>query len=77
MHISLPSTLRSFSKLKLVKNYLRSKTSQEMLNSLATLWIEKIFLDEINIDIIFNNFTSRQARTNFYGNTMIYTYYLI
>lgn len=42
------STARSFSKLKLMKNYLRST----MLNGLATLFIEKKLLDEINIDTI-------------------------
>jgi hypothetical protein len=33
----------SFSKLKLVKNYLRSQMSQERLNDLAILCIERIF----------------------------------
>jgi hypothetical protein len=33
----------SVSKLKLVKNYLRSQMSQERLNSLAILCIERIF----------------------------------
>jgi hypothetical protein len=35
------SPKRRFSNLKLLKNYLKSKISQERLNSLVTLYIEK------------------------------------
>jgi hypothetical protein len=48
--------------LKLLKNYLRSKISQERLNGLAILCIEKILLDEIDIDTIINDFTSKHVR---------------
>jgi hypothetical protein len=67
----VPSAKRSFSKLKLLKNYLRSKMPQERLNSLAILCIEEILLDEIDIDTIINNFVSRQVRRKFYGNMYI------
>lgn len=50
MHVIVVSHERSFSKLKLIKNYLRSKMSQERLDSLATLCIEKILMADI-IDI--------------------------
>uniref|UniRef100_A0A453JIW0 HAT C-terminal dimerisation domain-containing protein n=1 Tax=Aegilops tauschii subsp. strangulata TaxID=200361 RepID=A0A453JIW0_AEGTS len=46
--MTVASAERSFSKLKLLKNYLRSTMSQERLNGLATLCIEKDKLDEIN-----------------------------
>ncbi|VAH49840.1 unnamed protein product [Triticum turgidum subsp. durum] len=46
------------SKLKLLKNYLRSTMSQERLNSLATLCIEKKLLEEIDIDTIITDFAS-------------------
>uniref|UniRef100_A0A453NX01 HAT C-terminal dimerisation domain-containing protein n=1 Tax=Aegilops tauschii subsp. strangulata TaxID=200361 RepID=A0A453NX01_AEGTS len=49
MPVTMASAERSFSKLKLVKNYLRSTMSQEILNGLATLCIEKELLDEIDI----------------------------
>jgi hypothetical protein len=44
--ITATSAERSFSKLKLLKNYLRSTMSQERLNRLATLCIEKKLLDD-------------------------------
>jgi hypothetical protein len=39
--VTVASAERSFSKLKLMKNYLRSTMSQDRLNGLATLCIEK------------------------------------
>jgi hypothetical protein len=54
-----------FSKLKLLKNHMRSTISQERLNSLATIFIEKKLLDEIDIDIIINDFASRLVRRKF------------
>jgi hypothetical protein len=53
---------RSFSKLKLLKNYLRSSMSQERLNGLATLCIEMDMLDQIDVDSILGDFASRNAR---------------
>jgi hypothetical protein len=41
MPVTVASAERSFSKLKLLKNYLRSTMSQERLNGLVTLCIEK------------------------------------
>jgi hypothetical protein len=57
-----PSTERSFSKLKSLKNYFRSKISQERLNGLAILSIEKKLLYEINLDAIVTDFASRNIR---------------
>jgi len=65
MPVTVASAERSFSKLKLLKNYLRSTMSQERLNGLATLCIEKRLLDEIDIDTIINDFASRNVRRNF------------
>ena len=43
--------------------------SQERLNGLAILFIEKKLLDEINIDnMITDDFTSKDVRRNFWGN---------
>ena len=56
--VTVASAERSFSKLKLLKNYLRSTMSQERLNGLATLCIEKKLLDEIDINSIINDFAS-------------------
>uniref|UniRef100_A0A8I6YH14 HAT C-terminal dimerisation domain-containing protein n=1 Tax=Hordeum vulgare subsp. vulgare TaxID=112509 RepID=A0A8I6YH14_HORVV len=60
--MTVASAERSFSKLKLLKNYLRSTMSQERLNGLATLCIEKDKLDEINVDEIIDDFASRSVR---------------
>jgi len=65
MPVTVASTERSFSKLKLLKNYLRSTMSQERLNVLATLCIEKRLLDEIDIDNIINDLASRNVRRHF------------
>jgi hypothetical protein len=63
--MTVASAERSFSKLKLLKNYLRTTMTQERLNGLATLCIEKRLLDEIDINIIINDFVSRNVRRNF------------
>uniref|UniRef100_A0A8I6XIQ0 HAT C-terminal dimerisation domain-containing protein n=1 Tax=Hordeum vulgare subsp. vulgare TaxID=112509 RepID=A0A8I6XIQ0_HORVV len=63
--VTVASAERSFSKLKLLKNYLRSTMTQERLNGLATLCIEKKLLDDIDIDPIISDFESRNVRRNF------------
>ncbi|XP_073360045.1 uncharacterized protein [Aegilops tauschii subsp. strangulata] len=63
--VTVASAERSFSKLKLLKNYLRSTMTQERLNGLATLCIEKKLLDEIDIDPIISDFASRNVRRHF------------
>ena len=47
MPVTVASAEKSFSKLKLLNNYLRSTISQERLNGLATLCIEKELLDKL------------------------------
>ena len=53
---------RSFSKLKLIKNYLRSAMSQTRLTDLAVLSIERELADGLNFDSVINNFAERKAR---------------
>ena len=60
--VTVASAERSFSKLKLLKNYLRSAMSQERLNGLATICIEKDLLDKVNVDTIINDFASKNVR---------------
>ena len=62
--VMVASAKRSFSKLKLLKNYLRSTMSQERLNSLTTLCIKKKLLDGIDINSIINDFASQNVRRN-------------
>jgi hypothetical protein len=57
---------KSFSKLKLLKNYLRSTMSQERLNGSAMCCIEKNVLDNIGLDTVINDFASRNARRSIF-----------
>ena len=63
--VTVASAERNFSKLKLLKNYLRSTMTQERLNDLATLCIEKKLLDEIDINSIIDDFVSQNVRRIF------------
>ena len=60
--VTVASAERSFSKLKLLKNYLRSSMSQGRLNGLAILCIEKELLEGMNFELIINDFASTKAR---------------
>ncbi len=60
--ISVASCERSFSKLKLIKNYLTSRMSQTRLTDLAILSIEREIADAIDFDEIIHEFANRKAR---------------
>ena len=60
--VKVASAERSFSKLKLIKSYLRSTMSQERLNELAILSIEKDILTKLEYKNLINIFTSQKAR---------------
>ena len=60
--ITVASTERSFSKLKIIKSYLRSTMSQDRLNGLAILSIEKDILANLEYKELINNFASQKAR---------------
>lgn len=66
IYVTLPTTSatceRSFSKLKLIKNYLRSTISQERLTSLAILSIESEVANGINYDDVINTFAEKKSR---------------
>ena len=52
----------SFSKLKLVKNYLRNSLTQEKLSGLALLSFESSLLKEIDQERIINIFSKNKTR---------------
>ena len=60
--VTVASAERSFSKLKLIKSYLRSTMSQERLSGLAILSIEKEMLEELKYKNLISNFASQKAR---------------
>ena len=62
MPISVASGERSFSKLKLMKTYLRTRTSQHRLNGLAMMSIEKEISKQINFTELIDQFAVRKAR---------------
>uniref|UniRef100_A0A7N0TPJ7 HAT C-terminal dimerisation domain-containing protein n=1 Tax=Kalanchoe fedtschenkoi TaxID=63787 RepID=A0A7N0TPJ7_KALFE len=64
--VTVASAERSFSKLKLLKTYLRSSMSQERLNDLGILSIEKDMFRNIEYDILVNDFASKNARRNYF-----------
>ncbi|WCJ43743.1 hAT family dimerization domain [Euphorbia peplus] len=53
---------RSFSKLKLLKSYLRSTMLQERLNGLALIAIENDLLENIAYEDLVDDFASKKAR---------------
>lgn len=66
MYLTVPVTVakaeRSFSKLKLIKNYLRSSMSQQRLTDLALLSIENDRARKIDFDRIIDVFASVKSR---------------
>ncbi|XP_057429853.1 uncharacterized protein LOC130722970 [Lotus japonicus] len=60
--VTVASAERSFSKLKLLKSYLRSTMLQERLNGLALIAIENNLLDKIQYEDLIENFASKNAR---------------
>ena len=62
--VTVASAERSFSKLKLIKTYLRSSIAQDRLDALAILSIEMEQSKNLNIDAIIDKFAETKARQN-------------
>ena len=60
--VSVATCEWSSSKLKLIKNYLRSSMSALRLRNLATLCTEQQLTDKINSDIAIEEFANKKAR---------------
>ncbi|KAK1678539.1 hypothetical protein QYE76_039387 [Lolium multiflorum] len=60
--VTVASAERSFSKLKLLKSYLRTTMTQERLNGLATIALENDILEMINYEDVIEDFISRNTR---------------
>lgn len=60
--VTVASGERSFSKLKLIKTYLRSAMSQERLNGLAILSIENEVASQLDYSKLIDDFASAKSR---------------
>ena len=60
--VTVASAERSFSKLKLLKSYLRSTMSQDRLNGLALIAIENDLLETIQYEDLVDEFASKSVR---------------
>ncbi|XP_056692487.1 uncharacterized protein [Spinacia oleracea] len=60
--VTVASAERSFSKLKLLKSYMRSTMTQERLNGLAMMAIENDILETIDYEDIIDDFASKNVR---------------
>ena len=60
--VTVASAERSFSKLKLLKSYMRTTMTQERLNYLATIALEDDMLEQINYEGMIKDFISKNAK---------------
>jgi hypothetical protein len=60
--VTVASAERSFSKLKLLKTYLRSTMTQERLNDLAIIALEGELLEKIDYEHIIEDFISKNTK---------------
>jgi hypothetical protein len=60
--VTVASAERSFSKLKLLKTYLRSTMTQERLNDLAIIALESRILEKIDYEHIIEDFISKNTK---------------
>lgn len=60
--VTVASAERSFSKLKLIKTYLRSTISQERLDGLALISIENEAARQLNMNVLVDKFAATKAR---------------
>lgn len=60
--VSVASAERSFSKLKLIKTYLRSTMTQHRLNGLAMMSINRNVSRQLSYDNIIDNFAAIKSR---------------
>ena len=60
--MTVASAERSFSKLKLLKSYMRTTMTQERLNDLTTIALEGDMLEKINYEDMIEHFISKNTK---------------
>lgn len=60
--VTVASNERSFSKLKIIENHLRSTMGQERLSNLSILSIESDYVQTLTFDTIINDFAAAKCR---------------
>jgi hypothetical protein len=60
--VTVASAERSFSKLKLLKSYMRTTMTQQRLNDLATISLESEVLEKIDYEDIIEDFISKNPK---------------
>lgn len=62
IHITVATAERNFSKLKVLKSYLRSTILQDRLNELTILSIENKVLEFLDYKTLINNFITKKTK---------------
>lgn len=62
LSVTVASGERSFSKLKIIKNYLRTMQTQNRLNGLAMIAIEHQISDKLDLKSLVREFAERKVR---------------
>jgi len=62
--VTAESCEKSFSKLKLTNNYLRSSMAKERLSELAIIFIERHIPTTLNYDDVIDQFATSKVRVN-------------
>ena len=62
LYVSIATTERAFSAMKFIKTPLQNKIENEFLSYCMIIYIEREFVDTINLDSIIDEFNSRKYR---------------
>ena len=73
MPLSVASAERSFSKLKLIKTFVRSTKVQERLDSYATISIERDYASTLDMAELVKSFAKKKARKMIFWCSMLFT----
>ncbi|XP_042212039.1 zinc finger MYM-type protein 1-like [Homarus americanus] len=69
--VSVASGERNFSKLKLIKNYLRSTMTQDWIVGLSTLSIEHEIAEKLDLKHLVSTFAKAKARKSNFNGTLV------